>query len=242
MIIVGIDTTTKYCEVSMVNGNDADYICVNLGNVHSEILIGIIRNLLERNKLAMEEVDGLAVNIGPGSFTGIRVGIACCRAWAQARNIKIAPVAGLDALAHNALKIRPDLTAVCSVIDALRNEVYLAVYINNKGLLEKKIDYCIADADKMQAVLDEYAVKENEFVFFGNGIDVVKKQDLLYINKRRVHFIEESGDKYLETIIAQMGKDIFDKSKEQDYGKIIPLYLRRSEAEVKWEEKNKRCQ
>ena len=128
MVILGIETCTKTCGVALTDGRKVrDEISLRLGLYHSEKLVPLVDEILRRNGMAIQDIDGIAVSIGPGSFTGIRVGVSTARGLGQSLNIPLVGIPSLDALA---LGIGTSGKLVCPMIDALRREIYTALYLS----------------------------------------------------------------------------------------------------------------
>ena len=104
------------------------------GRTHSENFMPLVKKTLEDANVSLDEIDYMGVVVGPGSFTGIRIGIASCKAMAEVKNIKIIPITSLESLAANE-KGNSDI--ICSMIDARNNQVYCGIF--NRDLKKMKI-------------------------------------------------------------------------------------------------------
>ena len=151
MPILGINTTSKICEVSLKFDNQYKVLKAEKVNVHSDNLLPMIDEILQNNKFVIKDIEGIVVNIGPGSFTGIRVGVVVARTIAQLLNIKIYPVSGLDVCMFKYLTNNPNnVQKIVVMMDALRDEFYTAIYDFRGRLLQdyqilKKADICKID-------------------------------------------------------------------------------------------------
>ena len=101
---------------------------------HAPYLMPMIHGLLEKTQLKMRDIDLLGVTVGPGSFTGLRIGIATVRGFSDLLDIPVVPVSSLDALAEN---YRSHRGILVPMLDARKNQVYAAVYDNRKGKMKK---------------------------------------------------------------------------------------------------------
>lgn len=134
MLLLAMDTTTRVCSVALgEKGNIlADYL-LNIEKTHSQRLMPLIISLLDDSGVKREQLEGLAVAVGPGSFTGIRIGVATARGLAQGLGIPLIGVNTLEALAGGAASY-PGL--ICPLLDARREQVYTAVYRGGSSGLE----------------------------------------------------------------------------------------------------------
>ena len=138
MIILGIESATARAGVAI--GTDDGVIAsaqVTRGPRHAETLVPSVRFVCEQAGIALEQIDAIAVDIGPGLFTGLRVGIATANGLAQGLGKPMIGVSGLDLIAH---QIRHFATDIVSVIDARRSEVYAARYGVVDGELKRVVD------------------------------------------------------------------------------------------------------
>jgi len=229
MVILGIETSTKTCSVALTDGEKMrDEISVSSGLSHSEKVIPLIDEVLRRNRIFLKDINGIAVSIGPGSFTGIRVGVSTARGLAQSLNIPVIGVPSLDGLAFG-IGLRGEL--VCPMIDALRREIYTALYEVGKRLTPYQL---IA----IDTWLKELRDKRKTLVFLGEAVDIY--EGLIKELPRGKAKIVERGKRYASAArIAGLGLEKLLSGEGKRYDEIFPLYIRRPEAEVKWEEKER---
>ena len=125
MKILSIDTASPICSVGILEDNKLiEDINTNNGLTHSEKLMPMIKQLLEETNLTLKDIDLLVCDKGPGSFTGIRIGVATIKAFADSLNIPSVGISSLDVLAYN---VKED-GYICSLIDAKNSNVYFALY------------------------------------------------------------------------------------------------------------------
>lgn len=127
MHILGIDTATRVCGVALMNDQEliAEYI-QNIKKTHSQRLLPLIDSLLRDTGVAKNTIEAVAVAAGPGSFTGLRIGVSTARALAQGLNIPAIGVSTLESLAQNLVTGENEL--ICPILDARRDQVYTAIY------------------------------------------------------------------------------------------------------------------
>ncbi len=237
MKVLGIETSSGICSAALADGEKIkDEISLNEGLVHSEKLLTLVDKLLKRNRVSIGGLDGIAVSTGPGSFTGIRVGVSAARGLAQGLKAPLAGISSLDGLAYNALGTKKvDGGIICPVINALRGEVFTAVYRRVKGGIRRLTEYSLIEMDSL---LNDLSNKKEEVYFFGDAvdlhIDLIKSSPGRYeIAGRKIRYASA-----LSIIMAGMKK--IPESKKGNYTEVLPLYIRKPEAEVKWREKNEK--
>ena len=129
MKILAIDTSSKICSTAILEDeNVIDINNLDDGKTHSENLMPLIDELLKRNNLKVSDINMIACSVGPGSFTGIRIGISSIKAIAEVLNVKVASVTSLETLAKN---VENSEEIIVSLIDARNNQVYCGIFDNN---------------------------------------------------------------------------------------------------------------
>ena len=124
--ILGIDAAGKGLSLAVAEGDKLlASACLNVGLTHSQRLLPQLAAMLDAAALTMQDIDLIAVTNGPGSFTGLRIGLATAKGLAGGRGIKLLPVSTLEAEAY---AVRGMGAYICPVLDARRNEVYTALY------------------------------------------------------------------------------------------------------------------
>ena len=121
MKILCIDTSSKLCSVAILEDtNLIKKLELDNGLTHSETLMPLIKELFEKSNLALKDIDLLVSDIGPGSFTGIRIGVATCKAFSDSLNIPCIGISSLEVLAYNA----KNDGIICSTIDCKNDNCY----------------------------------------------------------------------------------------------------------------------
>lgn len=218
MIALAIDTAGPYCSVCIYDGSKNTAIASfseNIGRGHAEILPSAVQNVLEQAQLGFEDFDLLAVTEGPGSFAGIRVGIAYVRALALALDIKAIGVSSLKAMAQSSA-VQSGAPAF-AILDARRGEVYVAASDEaGKTILEPSV---ISIEQGGQLITD------NSYYLCGNGIAQVLSEPL----------IEELSDKIVHhdpsppiEMVAQIALESADI--DATSSGPTPRYLRAADA------------
>lgn len=164
MIILGIDTSAKVASAAVCEENKIlAQTTLNTGLTHSQTLMPIIENMLSVANLNLSDIDAFAVSKGPGSFTGIRIGVAAIKGLSYAENKPCVGVSTLKALAYN---LNGFDGIICPCMDARRNQVYNALFENGKRLTE---DRAISIED-LKADLVAY---DKTIWLVGDGADLV---------------------------------------------------------------------
>lgn len=222
MKILAIDTSSKICSTAILEEDKViDEITLDDGKTHSENLMPIVEEILTRNKMELSDIDLIAVSVGPGSFTGIRIGVASVKAMAEVNNLPIASVTSLETLARidevNNIKV--------SLIDCKNNQVYCGIFNEN---FEKIEDYI---ADSIENVIEELK-KYQEFICVGDG--AVLHKDLILESFPKVKFIDKNEQSAV--YVGKMGYKKYLKHDTVTADTVNPIYLRKSQAERMKEE------
>jgi tRNA threonylcarbamoyladenosine biosynthesis protein TsaB len=185
---------------------------------HSEKIMGLIDFVLLQADIKPAALDALAVSCGPGSFTGIRIGVNIVKAMAQALNIPCIGINTLDALCYAA----NGANLCCAVMDARRQEVYS---VAKKGDMPV-IEYGVRPIDEL---LTQIQALNHDALFVGDGVRVYGEM-IAHTLKERAHFIPEPFGIQSAAAVAMLA-DKTEKSQWQDAYTLKPVYLRLSQAE-----------
>jgi len=172
-LILNIETSTEVCSVVLSQDGHVTQIRENLsGQNHAMLLTVFIKELLEESNISISQLDAIAVSGGPGSYTGLRIGVSVAKGICYAAHLPMLAITSLEAMAyhviHNLEKIHPvqtDDILFCPMIDARRMEVYTSFY-NKIGSQIRGIQADIIDHQSYLDYLDN-----NSVLFFGNGAD-----------------------------------------------------------------------
>ena len=227
MKVLGIDTSTSCGSIGLVDDGRliSEYI-LDIPVTHSERLLGAIEFVLEEARWAVENVDGWAISLGPGSFTGLRIGVSTVKGLALATR---KPVAGLSSLDVLASQISPTPYLICPVLDARKGEVYTAFYRYEEGdFLRRKSAY--------EAIRPEDLVRriEERTIFVGDGVKTYETflqahlSPLALFPPLPLNFPHGS-------VVAKLGLELLQKGVHLDLATFTPIYVRPSEAEIKWQ-------
>ena len=217
MKILAIDTSSSICSVAILEDDKLiDKNELNDGKTHSENLMPLLDEILKRNSIDIKNIDLIACCVGPGSFTGIRIGVATIKPIAEVLNIKVASVMSLEGLARNI----EGKEIIVSLIDARNNQVYCGIFDKEYN---KKEEYL---ADDINIVIDNL-MKYEKITVVGNG--AILHKELLLQRLKNVEFSNNNNQS-----AENVGKIGYKKYLEKDLctaDTIIPVYLRKSQAE-----------
>jgi len=225
MKILGVDTSTLTAGIGIIEG---DEILVELKFsikiTYSEILLSCIDQALKNIDLKMDDIDGFAISIGPGSFTGLRIGLSTLKGLCFATKRPLASVPSLDALAYLSLYCQ---YPVVTMLDAKKNQVYAAIYETKNGELKRQTDYLVMDVEDLVNKISQ------KVLFVGPGAKVYK-QKLIELLGENAYF--SLGEQSLSSgaTVALLGLKKLISGQVEDIANLEPLYLRKSEAELKF--------
>jgi tRNA threonylcarbamoyladenosine biosynthesis protein TsaB len=228
MLILGIDTTTLACSVALLRDDTIlAELTLNIKKTHSERLMPLLDHMLQEAGVEREEIDAVAVAAGPGSFTGLRIGVSTARALAQCLQIPAVPVCTLDALAESILA--PG-TLICPLLDARRNQVYTALY-HRQAEPPCTLETIIEPAP---LALDELTEKLNAFnhpvVFVGEGLSSYAAALNAGLPGRAL--ISPAPFRHCRAALTALkGQHLLENNPNAAYEDLLPIYLRQPEAE-----------
>lgn len=223
MMILGLDTSGPACSCALVkDGELIQEIVMNTSYTHSETLMPAIERVMEGAGAAIKDVNAIAVIAGPGSFTGVRIGVCAGRALAHAHHLPVARINALEALAAGAPFIRG---VICPILDARRMQVYSAAFVSGEDGLPVRIreDAALKLTDYLETL------PENEPLYFtGDGVSV-HKAAIREILGQRAHFAPPHAGILRASSACHLAAARQDEW--MDYSSLTPLYLRAPQAE-----------
>lgn len=125
--VLALDTSTEQCSVALQVGNKLVSRAAVTPREHSQRILGFVQDVLEEQGVTLEQLDAIVVGHGPGSFTGVRIGVSVAQGLAFSRQLPVIPVSTLTALAQQAIRLH-DAQQIVSAIDARMQEVYVAPF------------------------------------------------------------------------------------------------------------------
>ncbi|MDW7672983.1 MAG: tRNA (adenosine(37)-N6)-threonylcarbamoyltransferase complex dimerization subunit type 1 TsaB [Bacillota bacterium] len=237
MKLLGLDTSTKVATAAVIDGNRlVGETYLHTGNDHSQHLMPLIEGLLRQCQVQPKELTAIAVALGPGSFTGLRIGLATGKAFASALKIPLVGIPTLDGLAYNLAHAEG---IVCPILDARKKQVYTSIYSWNSSLnkMERHSDYLVIDPEELVSMMGQFTGEDDNTIhFLGDGVPVYQNQLANLLTGKEVKFAHLPNSLARAAQIAWLGiarlrEGISDKELK-NYHFLTPLYLRASEAEV----------
>ena len=246
MKILSIDTSSNVCGVSILE--DTKLICkldAIAINSHSETLMPMISDALDKAKLNLDDINLIVCDIGPGSFTGIRIGVATVKAFRDSKNIDLVGITSLECLARQISDELPNNSLIYSMIDCKNDNCYYALYQKTIDGLDVLIT---PDSDSIKttlSILDTYMEDSDEtgnIYFIGDATtkyksDIKKMLPYCYFanskqNLLNSYYLGLSGLDFYKSGIEATTPD-------RQLNDILPLYLKKPQAQRQLEEKKR---
>jgi tRNA threonylcarbamoyladenosine biosynthesis protein TsaB len=241
MLILAIETSTLTGSVALVEAEGREdgprrgekilgEITLSTEETHSGRLMPAIDRLLMETSLTIHQVRGIALGLGPGSFTGLRIAVSTVKGLAFALKVPVVGVPTLDTVAHN---LPYASTQVCPVLDARKKEVYAALFRGNgEGDLEKvSEDWVLSPEDLCSRITEKT-------IFLGTGVEVYGE-----VLRERLGSLALFAPPELSlpraVNVARLGLSSFKNGRTLDVSSFTPIYLRRSEAEIHYDRKER---
>jgi tRNA threonylcarbamoyladenosine biosynthesis protein TsaB len=229
MIVLGIETSTPQTSVAI--GSEVEILAsVSVaGRARQESVTPALEQLLRWSGLELAQVGGIAVGIGPGLFTGLRVGVETAKTLAQVLNVPIVGFSGLDALAYAQ---RHTHRRIATVIDARRGEVFYALYRAVPGGVVRETEPAVRAPDHLTADLQAVA---GEVLAVGNGA-MLYRHELEELGSR-VEVGSQMSAHPQAAAMVELAVPRFVREEHDRLYDVVPLYLRKSDAEIAWDQR-----
>jgi tRNA threonylcarbamoyladenosine biosynthesis protein TsaB len=228
MIVLGIETSTPQTSVAL--GDAAGILVstlVSASRQRREAVIPILEEMLVRTGIRLDQVGGIAAGIGPGLFTSLRVGLETAKTLAQALNVPIVVVPSLDCLAFS---VRYTKRIIAAVIDARRGEVFYCLYRPAPGGVTRVAEFAVAPPERL--VADIQALGE-DVLAVGNGATLYRRE--LEVLGDDVEFAPYAHQHPDAASLIELALPRFEREEHDRLFDVVPLYLRRSDAEIAWD-------
>lgn len=227
VIVLGIDTATQQvgCALGGVEGVLASFHSAR-DRRHAETLAPAIEFVAKQARIELSEVSVVAVDIGPGLFTGLRVGIATAKAIAQALRV---PMIGLSSLDLLAFPLRYARGLIVPIIDARRGEVFTAMYRQVPGGIQRVEPYRLTSPAELAS---EIQARSEDALLVGDGALRYRE---LFDDVRHIE-IGECGSAYPSaSALVELAQPKALREEFVQPWELAPLYLRKSDAEINWD-------
>jgi tRNA threonylcarbamoyladenosine biosynthesis protein TsaB len=219
-VILQIETATTSCSVALaIDGNVSAFKQINERNIHAEVITLFIDELITAAGLTYDDLDAIAVSSGPGSYTGLRIGISTAKGLCFALNKPLIAIETLEAMAYGVLNneeiVVDKNTLLCPMIDARRMEVYCALF-NNEGVKVRPTAADIIDEHSFAEFLSTYKI-----LFFGDGADKCEAILGTHLNAQFITGFVNSA-----TYLTQKAAEKYSKQEFEDVAYFEPYYLK----------------
>ncbi|OZV71146.1 tRNA (adenosine(37)-N6)-threonylcarbamoyltransferase complex dimerization subunit type 1 TsaB [Winogradskyella aurantia] len=212
-LILNIETATTNCSVSLSKNGETLFLKedMSLGFSHAELLHLFIDEVFKSTKTNPSSIDAIAVSKGPGSYTGLRIGVSSAKGLCYALN---KPLIAIDTLEILSRQLQIDSGLIVPMLDARRMEVYSAIY-NAKYVLQREIQAQILNEESFKAFLDNQSI-----YFIGSGVEktkaLIQHPNAIFINGKLPSANEMALLSYLK----------YKKSDTEDVAYFEPYYLK----------------
>ncbi len=214
--ILCIETATECCSVAVVSEDAILSLCeLNEGNMHASMLTSLIEQAIKETGITLAQLDAIAISKGPGSYTGLRVGMSTAKGLCYALNKPLIAVGTLQALAHRCRQLHPETEQswIVPMIDARRMEVYCSVFD----------EYFTEQQSTAALIIDEHSfvdIRQQQVVFTGNG--AAKCESILgFPNAKFLGDVQCSAAGMHQLAVAA-----FQSSTFEDVAYVEPFYLK----------------
>lgn len=230
MRILSVDTATECATCSVIDDKKLlGEISFNNKKQHSVILMPMIDNMLKTLNIDLASIDGYVISKGPGSFTGLRIGMSVIKGLSQGTNKPFVSVSSLDALAFN---MAYTSGLICPMLDALRGNVYTAIYEFNDSKLVKLTDYMIISIGELIALVKTY---DKNICFIGDAVSL--HTEILKENFDNPYFAPTHLNVVKASSLGELGLELLKDGACDDLYTSSPIYLRKPQAEREYEKK-----
>ncbi len=232
MKVLAIDTSTVMASCALLDEeNLLGEFSLNQNMSHSENLVPMVKTLLENLNLKVSDIDLYGVALGPGSFTGLRIGIATVKAFAHVYNKPIVGVSTLEGLAFN---VRAS-GVIVPMIDARKNRVYTGIYKWEDGYLNNIEEPTVMEIDELLEHLKE---NYDNIIVNGNGIYIHREKIKDKLGDR-VEFAPFIQNTCRAASIGELALLKREEGKLESYFSLVPEYIRQSQAQRDYNKERK---
>ncbi len=221
--LLSIDTATQACSVAVSQGNDLIVeSTIVVRQTHSNHLLGMIRDALHMAGFEVGDLDGIVVAQGPGSFTGLRIGISTAKGLATAHNIPLYGISYLECLAWQSCLING---AVCAMMDARRGEIYFALYQFEQSAIKTLVADSVGSFSELLEKIDRPCL------FIGNGVSLYQNNIISQLGETAAfapdfnHVLKAGTMQFVARRKMATGFHGFQVN-------LIPTYIRKSDAQI----------
>lgn len=231
MKILAVDTSANVATVAITeNDRVVGEYFINHGKTHSQKLMPMIKELMKSLDVNCADIDLFAASNGPGSFTGLRIGVTSIKAMAYVAQKPVIGVPTLDALAYN---IPANESLICPIMDARNNQVYTAIYQWEQDKMVRVSEYM---GIPIEALLKLIQSKNSKTTFLGDGVTLHRNLLKESLEEQCVFAMENSMLQRASSV-AKAASIMIAEGKVENYFEMVPFYLRKSQAEREYDKK-----
>jgi len=226
-LILALDTSTACCTLALTRGTAMQgevlaSISLNSGARHSRRLLSVIDWMFSETEVDWPMIEGIAVGLGPGSFTGLRIGMATAKGLAATADVPLAGISTLDALACNCTTEK----LICAVLDARKKQVYAAFYrLGTSGIVERIGEIHAVDPAILMREIQESVLMVGDAVLTYGGMWQEGLGDKVAFAPSGLHYPSAA-------IVGLLGGNELAAGRNLDLASAVPLYVRASDAEL----------
>jgi tRNA threonylcarbamoyladenosine biosynthesis protein TsaB len=227
MLVLAVETSTPQTSVAL--GTEQGVLAsatLSWARGHSEIVVPAIHRIMEWSEIELGQVGGLAVGLGPGLFTGLRVGVSTVRALGQVLG---APIVGIGSLDVVAFAVRHSSRRIGAVMDGKRGEVFYAFYRPVPGGVTRETVFSVGPPERLAAELE---ASGEEILLVGNGALLYERE--LSRTGTSIEFASVSHAFPLAVSLLELALPRFHREEASRPQEVVPYYVRRSDAEINW--------
>ncbi len=227
MNILGFDTVSSSFSIAIQkNDGSADEYNKDEVRNHNEEILPVLQNFLKKNKISLDEINYISLGIGPGSFTALRIAFATIKSICYAKKIPIIGVSSLETL-HENIKNYDGIKAV--MIDARKGSIYANIYSNNEKLKEN-LDLTY---DEFINIINSIENKNKTLTLCGDGFYKNSEYFINNLTNYKINILENSFNIIKASNTIKLSIPKIESNNFDDIFNLLPLYIRKSEAENK---------
>lgn len=235
MKIIAIDTSTRFLCIGIQDGQNVYEYKIDSGIKLSSLLVPTLKRILDHLGYKPADIDYFVCGLGPGSFTGLRIGLATIKGLSWSLKKPVVGISTLDILAENIFLMQnyKDKAAVIPIIDAKRNLIYTAIYRINGKLVKRISPYMLLSQEELILKIKNklgISQKNNMFVF-GDAVSLYK--EAIAKNIPRIEFLEKDHWYPVPFNLIKLGKKKVEDEDFEDAFKVQPIYLYPKECQIR---------
>ncbi|MDD3375667.1 MAG: tRNA (adenosine(37)-N6)-threonylcarbamoyltransferase complex dimerization subunit type 1 TsaB [Candidatus Omnitrophica bacterium] len=227
MNVLNLDSSTKIFSIAVSKDKEILSTCsLRLEKALSVSIIPMIDSVLKKANFSLENIDGFAVGVGPGSFTSLRVGLSTVKAFGMVTQKPVVGVSSLDVIAQGAKDLGSD--QICVLCDARRSMVFSSVYKIRNNQLKRVSAYFLSEAKDVLKKI------KGDCLFVGDGVEIFEKEIKAYFKgKNNIVFGDEKNNYAKADDLAVLSFERFKSKKIDNINTLTPMYLYPKDCQVR---------